>query len=58
MKKHSNRYEELMELAKTRDPVDEFGFFFTNEEIEFLGKEDLLDFAEKFPSEADYYTIE
>lgn len=58
MKQHSKRYEELMELAKTRGPIDEFGYFFTDEEIEFLAKEDLLDFAEKFPAEAEDYITE
>jgi hypothetical protein len=57
-KNHSKRYEELIELAKTRGPIDEFGFFFTDEEIEFLGREDLLDFAKRFPAEAEYYMIE
>jgi|GEM_PF-2885792 len=58
MKKHTKRYDELMELAKTRGPIDDFGFFFTDEEIEFLGKEDLLDFAEKYPAEAEDYITE
>mgnify|MGYP000856638469 CR=1 FL=1 len=58
MNKHSNRYNELMKLAKTRGPVDEFGFYFTDDEIEFLCKEDLLGFAEKFPAEAEDYILE
>lgn len=58
MKKHSKHYDELMELAKTRGPLDEFGFYFTSEEIDFLGKEDLIDFASKYPAEASYYTID
>ena len=55
MKKHSKRYEELMELAKTRGVIREYNFHFTNEEIEFLCKMDLMDFARKFPAEAEYY---
>lgn len=58
MKKHSKRYRELIKLAKTRGPIDKFGYFFTDEEIEFLCKEDLVGFAEKFPAEAEDYMSE
>lgn len=55
MKKHSKRYVELMELAKIRGPIGESGFSFTDEEIEFLCKMDLMYFARSFPAEAEYY---
>lgn len=33
--------------------IEEF-FYFTDEEIEFLAKEDLVTFGIKFPGEAEY----
>ncbi len=55
MKKiHTERFKELMELPKTRGEVNR-GYFFTNEEIMFLAKEDLVTFHKKYPGEAEHY---
>lgn len=48
---HSERFEELM---KRTERVNEY-YYFTDEEIEFLGKEDLGEFGKKFPNEAEKY---
>lgn len=50
-KKHSERFKDLMSRS---EKVDEY-FYFTEEEILFLAKEDLPTFGEKFPDEAEYY---
>jgi hypothetical protein len=50
MKKHSKRYQELMQRV-----YPEEGLIFTDEEIIFLCKEDLVGFADKWPGIAEYY---
>ncbi len=50
-KEDEKRFEELM---KRTEKIDEY-YHFTDEEIEFLGKHDLVRFGEKFPSEAEEY---
>jgi len=51
MKKHSKKFLELMQRTEKIDEV----FHFTEDEIKFLGDEDLLAFGKKFPDEAHYY---
>lgn len=50
MTKHSKRYKELISRKEPKD-----GIIFTDEEIIFLCKEDLVGFADKFPGIAEYY---
>ena len=50
MKKHSERYEKLISREQPKE-----GLIFTDEEIEFLCKEDLVGFADKYPEIAEYY---
>jgi len=51
MKTHTKRFTELMQRHKLQDKY----FYFTDEEIEFIGKEDLVVFGDKYPNEAQYY---
>lgn len=51
---HTERFKELMELPKTRGEINR-AFYFTNEEIIFLAKEDLVTFYRSYPGEAEYY---
>lgn len=50
MKKHSEKFQELMQREKPKE-----GLIFTDEEIIFLCKEDLVGFADKYPGIAEYY---
>ena len=50
MKKHSKRFQELMQREKPKK-----GLIFTDEEIIFLCKEDLVTFSNKWPGIAEYY---
>ncbi len=43
------------ELMKREPAQNEEEVVFTDEEILFLAKVDLIAFAEKFPSDAEYY---
>lgn len=45
------RFEELMKRVKK---VDEY-YYFTDDEIKFMAKHDLMRFGEKFPAEAEEY---
>ena len=51
MKKHSNRFLELMQRTEKKDPP----FYFTRDEIKFLGDEDLVALGRKSPLDANYY---
>lgn len=51
---HTERFKELMELPKTRGRING-RFRFTEEEIIFLAKEDLVTFADNYPGEAEHY---
>ena len=50
---HTERFKELMQRT---EPIEGYScFHFTSEEIEFLGREDLVAFGEKYPNESQYY---
>ena len=51
MGKHSKRLEELMQRA---EKVNKY-LYCTEEEIVFIAKKGLREFAGKFPSDAEYY---
>jgi len=53
MKKHSERFTELMKRKYQGDDSEELTF--TDEEIIFLCKEDLVTFGEKYPGIVEYY---
>ena len=48
---HTKRFTELMQRHERQSKYS----YFTDEEIEFLGKEDIDAFGEKYPNEAYYY---
>lgn len=48
-------FEEMMQRSQ---PIDEYGFYFTTEERDFMGKYDLVRFAKKFPLDAEVYMAE
>lgn len=50
-KEDEKRFEELM---KRTEKVNEY-YYFTDDEIEFMAKHDLMKFGEKFPNEAEEY---
>ena len=50
LRPYSERFIELMEREPAKDE-----FSFTDEEIEFLAKEDLPTLADLFPGESEYY---
>lgn len=54
-RKKKFNFEELMQRSK---PIDEYGFYFTTEERDFMGKHDLVRFAKKFPLDAEIYMAE
>ncbi|HHV86674.1 MAG TPA: hypothetical protein GXX42_12820 [Petrimonas sp.] len=49
--KDEPRFQELMRRDKK---VNKY-YYFTNDEIEFMAKHDLVRFSEKFPAEAQNY---
>jgi len=51
MKNNTEKFKKLMQRHERQNEY----FYFSSEEIEFLGKEDLLTFSEKYPNEAQYY---
>ncbi|HHV86675.1 MAG TPA: hypothetical protein GXX42_12825 [Petrimonas sp.] len=53
-KEDEKRFEELMKRDKK---VDEY-YYFTDDEIKFMGRHDLIRFGDKFPAEAYYYMQE
>jgi len=53
MKKHSKKFLELMQRTEKIDEI----FHFTEDEIKFLGDEDLLALGKKFPNESHYYML-
>ena len=50
---HTKRFEELMKRTNLLEGYS--CFHFTSEEIEYLGKEDLMTFGRKYSNEARYY---
>jgi hypothetical protein len=53
MKKHSERFKDLMK--RDYKGIDSDDLTFTDEEIIFLCKEDLITFGNKYPGIAEYY---
>ena len=53
MKKHSKKFLELMQRTEKIDEI----FHFTEDEIKFLGDEDLLALGKKFPDASHYYML-
>ena len=51
--KHSARFKELMKRDPSSEKYD--GMSMTDEEIEYMAKEDLCTFGDKFPAEAEWY---
>ena len=50
---HTKRFKELMQRHELQNKY----YYFTDEEIEYLGKEDLITFGEKYPNEARSYML-
>jgi len=53
MKKHSKKFLELMQRTEKIDEI----FHFTEDEIKFLGDEDLVALCKKYPNESHYYML-
>ncbi len=53
-KEDEKRFEELMKKGENVKTYPRF----TNEEMYFMGKHDLMSFGEKYPGEAEYYMQE
>ena len=54
-KQHTKRFLELMQRTEMAEPPY---MFFNDEEKEYLGKEDLVEFYKKFPGDACSYMYE
>ena len=55
-KPHTQKFVELMSQENPSEGAPE-GMFFTEEELDYLGKEDLVTLGNLHPSEADFYMM-
>lgn len=55
-KPHTDKFIELMAQVKPSEGAIK-GLLYTEEELEFLGKEDLVTLGNVHPTEADYYML-
>lgn len=53
---HTDKFIELIEQKKPSEGAIK-GLLYTEEELEFLGKEDLVTLGNVHPTEADYYML-